>query len=445
MGLSGRGVDQEVVDLILANVADGVFAVDQDFRITFFNRAAEEITGFSAEQAVGQRCCDIFRTPICSEDCPLREAVEGGRKVRNVEVEILTSKEKWQTVSVSTAPLIGKGGEFLGGVETFRDITPLKQLRRELSARFTFGDIVSRNPRMRQIIETLPNVARSSAAVLLQGHRGSGKELVARALHTTSSRSAGPFVKVHCGASVPELLDIELFGQPVDESAPGALEGAHGGTLYLEDAGEIPLALQSKLTRALEERAIVGADGRRRTIDVRIVAATNFKLQGLVAEGRFREDLYYQLSVIVVHLPDLGERREDIPLLVQHLLERFNNRMGKKIQGVTDKAMRILMRYPFPGNVRELENALEHAYVVARRSRIGEDDLPPHIGSQSRSLSWRAAARARTGALTADSERQRLAECLERHHWNIPSAAQELGVHRTTLWRRVKRMKLRRS
>jgi transcriptional regulator with PAS, ATPase and Fis domain len=358
---------------------------------------------------------------------------------------MLTLKGKRQTISVSTAPLVDDHGAFLGGVETFRDLSPIKELRREISGRYSFQEIISKNAMMRQIFETLPNIAQSDATVLIQGRSGTGKELFATAIHNLSPRVDGPLVKVNCGALPETLLESELFGHvkgaftDAKHNRAGRFQAAEGGTIFLDEIGDIPLAVQVKLLRVLQyhEFEPLGSE-RTISVDLRVLAATNQDLERLVAEGRFREDLYYRLNVILIHIPDLCERTEDIPLLVEHFIDRFNHRMGRSVTHLSDEALGILMRYPFPGNVRELENVLEHAYIVSKGPVVGKDDLPSYI------VDGRRLEQGPTTHPPANDERQRLVECLERNFWSVPRAARELGMHRTTLWRKVKRLGIKR-
>jgi PAS domain S-box-containing protein len=447
------------MELILSNVADGVFTVDADFRITSFNRAAEEITGFGEAQAVGKFCHEIFRTPICDQDCPLRQSLRTGRRVKNFEIDILTRQGRRQTISVSTAPLIDRKGEFLGGVETFRDLTPIKRLQQEIAGSYSFQDIISKSPQMRQIFQTLPNIAQSDATVLIQGASGTGKELFTRAIHNLSPRSNGPLVTVNCGALPDTLLESELFGHvrgaftDAKNDRIGRFQAAEGGTIFLDEVGDTPLPVQVKLLRVLENKEVqpLGSEQMFK-VDARVVAATNQDLERLVEERRFREDLYYRLNVILIQIPDLLDRTEDIPLFVDHFIEKFNQRRGRQISGVNEEAMAVLMGHSYPGNVRELENAIEHACIVATGKRIGIVDLPTYLVAGRGSGEGRAAivggeSRGRgswIGRRGPERERSVITRCLERNLWSIPRAALELGVHRTTLWRKVKRLGIER-
>ncbi|MBL6974377.1 MAG: sigma 54-interacting transcriptional regulator [Deltaproteobacteria bacterium] len=439
------GVEPSFVDLILDNVADGVFTVDETFRITYFNRAAERITGFSSKEAVGRPCSEVFRTGLCGKDCPLRESLTTGSRVVNFEIDITAKAGKPVSISVSTAPLLGSHGQFIGGVETFRDLTRVRELTRELYRKYTFQDIVSKNPRMRRIFDTLPNVAQTDATVLLLGRSGTGKELFASAIHNLSPRNEGPFVVINCGALPEALLESELFGHTkgaftdAKKKRVGRFEAARGGTIFLDEIGDTPLSVQVKLLRVLELREFepLGSDDTVQA-DVRVIAATNQDLEELVAQGRFREDLFYRLNVVQIRLPDIRERQEDVPLLVEHFLEKLNHRMSKTIRGMSEEALRVLMSYEFPGNVRELENAIERAFIVAKTSRITVDDLPDSI-RRGRGPSL---GRAQGNGGRALDERSRIVECLQRHRWNIPRSAHELGMHRTTLWRKARKLGL---
>ncbi|HDR46378.1 MAG TPA: PAS domain-containing protein, partial [Geoalkalibacter subterraneus] len=286
---------------ILDSVADGVFTVDPQMRITWFNRAAEEITGFSREEALGQSCCEIFRSNICFTHCPVREALAGGEDVVNRQVDILDRDNREIPISVSASVLRDAEGNPVGGVETFRDLSQIEALKREVEGRYTFQDMVSRDPRMRQLFDILPDVAASDATVLLQGESGTGKELFARALHDLSPRREGPLVVVNCGALPEPLLEAEIFGAKRGaytgsvEDRAGRLEQAEGGTLFLDEIGDLPLALQVKLLRVLENREYQPLGARRpRRADVRFVAATHRDLEEMVADGTFRRDLFFR-------------------------------------------------------------------------------------------------------------------------------------------------------
>jgi DNA-binding NtrC family response regulator len=283
---------------------------------------------------------------------------------------------------------------------------------------------------MRQILAVLPNLAHSNTTVLLQGGAGTGKEVIATAIHNTGCRREQPLVKVSCGILPERLLNRELFGDPDDPSTSGRIEQSRGGTLFLHDVAALPAALQARLLAVLQ--GLEAEHGHVPPgVDIRVIAATKHDLKALVREGRFLEELYYRLNVVYLLIPELRERPEDLPHLVDHFIERLSNRLGRNVHGITDGALAALRRYPFPGNVRELVNAIEHAFTVAAGGRICTDDLPGYIVSAGK-----------TGAIGGETERERLVSCLERNLWSVPRAARELAVHRTTLWRKMKRLNI---
>ncbi len=428
--------------IILESIADGVFTIDREWRITSFNRAAERITGIPREKAIGQKCFDVFHANICQTSCALKQTLETGKEIIDLPVDILNSAGETIPISISTAVLRDSKGKVLGGVETFRDLSAIETLRRELLKQYTMGDIVSKNPQMLKILSLLPSIAESNSTVLIQGPSGSGKELLARAIHSLSSRKNGPYIAVSCAALPDTLLESELFGYvkgaftDARRDKPGRVAMAEKGTLFLDEIGDISPALQVKLLRFLQEKEYepLGAIKSLKA-DVRIIAATNKNLSRLVEQGLFREDLYYRLNVIKIELPFLKERREDIPLLVEHFLKRFNLKMNKRILSVSPEVMDLFMRYEFPGNIRELENAIEHAFVVCNSSQIRLEDLPAELVSSLRT---------QPAPLAGEKDPLRLAEwktiqkVLQKHGGSRKKAAQELGISVVTLWRKLK-------
>jgi two-component system, NtrC family, response regulator HydG len=429
---------------ILDSVADGVFTVNAQMRITSFNRAAEEITGFSRDEALGQPCCEIFRTAVCFDRCPVREALKTGRPVVQREVDILDRNNRELPISVSASALRDASGQTIGGVETFRDLSQVYALKREVEGKHAFGDLVSRNQAMRRLFDIVPEVAASEATVLLQGDSGTGKELFARAIHDLSARRKGPLVVVNCGALPESLLEVELFGAKrgaytgAVEDRIGRLDQAKGGTLFLDEIGDLPLPLQVKLLRVLENREFqpLGA-AKTRKADLRFLAATHRDLEAMVKAGSFRQDLYFRLAVIVLVIPPLRERPEDVPLLLEMALDRFTRISGKRIRSFSAKALRLLLDHSYPGNVRELLNIVERAVILCRGSEIRPEDLPPSLEAPGRATCAAAPAR-------KVPDRELLAEVLTRHGGNRTNAARELGVDRTTLWRWLKRAPERR-
>ena len=430
--------DREVT--ILDSVNEGVFTVNPDWRITAFNRAAERITGVSREQAVGSPCCDVFRANICEKDCALRRTMQSGKPVVNTTAHIINHQGERVPIRISTALLKDSDGEIIGGVETFQDLTQVEQLRKELQARYTFEDIVGRSPAMMRLFEILPQIAASDSTVLVEGSSGTGKELFARAIHNLSPRKKGPFVAVSCAALPDTLLESELFGHKAGaftdakRDKPGRFALAEGGTIFLDEIGDVSPAMQVRLLRVLQERVIEPLGGvKPAAVDVRVIAATNKDLARLVRSGSFRDDLYYRIRVIHLRLPGLKQRREDIPLLVNHLIAKFNHLQGKDIAGVSDEVVARLMEHDYPGNVRELENIIEQAFVLCRGGVIELGHLPPEL----RPTGKRGAEGSQPMSLEA-IEKLFITETLQRRKGGRKRTAQDLGIHVSTLYRKIK-------
>ncbi len=433
--------EPDTYEVILDSVADGVFTVDLAWRITSFNAAAERITGVPRHEAIGQRCCDVFRASICESDCALKRARDFAKPVVNKTVYILTSDGLRVPISISAAVLKNANGRVIGGVETFRDLSQVEELRKELEQRYTFADIVGRSAAMQRLFELLPQVAESNSTVLIEGESGTGKELVARALHSLSTRSKRRFVAINCGALPDTLLESELFGYKAGaftdakRDKPGRLTQAHRGTLFLDEIGDITAAMQTRLLRVLQERVFEPLGSVEPvTVDVRVVVATHADLHELVQAGRFREDLFYRINVIRLRLPPLRERSEDIPLLIERFIARFNNVQGKDIVGVSEGALAALMSHEYPGNVRELENIIEHAFVLCRGGLIDVQHLPPAFQSDSGDRGQRP----KTGLTLRELEAIHIADALRRHENNRAAAARELGINASTLFRKLK-------
>ncbi len=432
---------EEPTAAILESISDGVFTVDMAWCITSFNRAAEEITGISRREAIGRPCSEVFRASMCETDCALRNTMQTGAPVINRSAFIVDGQGRRIPVSVSTALLKNKNGLIIGGAETFRDLSVVEELKRELEGRFQMGDLISRSPSMRRIFDILPQVAASGSTVLVQGETGTGKELLARAIHGMSPRAGGPFIAVNCGALPDALLESELFGYKAgaftgaSKDKPGRLALAAGGTLFLDEIGEVSPALQVRLLRVLQERTYepLGATKPLKA-DVRVIAATNRDLVQLVKKGSFREDLFYRINVVKLVLPPLRKRREDIPLLVEHFIERFNRSQGKRITGVGSEVMAFLMAHDWPGNVRELENLIEHAFVLCDKGRIELKTLPEDFIAHAPLNP----ARCGMSEVRRSIEAHAIREALKRSHGNRRAAARELGIHKSTLFRKLK-------
>lgn len=436
-----------LTEAILESISDGVFTVDHAWRITSFNRAAEEITGVKRSEALGQHCADVFRSSLCGAECALQRTLNTGEPIIGQSAYIINALGERIPISISTAVLKNAAGEIIGGAEVFRDLSELTTLRQELAGRYRVGQMSSSSDLMQRIFAIVPAVAASSSTVLIQGETGTGKELVARAIHEMSSRSKKPFIAVNCGALPDTLLESELFGYKAGaftgatKDKPGRFALADGGTLFLDEIGEISPALQVRLLRVLQEHVYepLGAVKTEKS-DVRVIAATHRDLQERSRSGEFREDLYYRINVVRLELPPLRERKVDIPLLAQQFITRFNHLQGKSITALTPKALSLLMAHDWPGNVRELENVIERAFILCRSGMIDLPHLPQEFtrGTQGRSggqHDWDAAR--------ASFDAQAIMAALERSGGNRQAAADELGMHKSTLFRKIRQLGLK--
>ncbi len=430
-------------EAILESISDGVFTVDKDWRITSFNRASEEITSVSRQEAIGQRCSDVFRSSICGAECALQQTLKSGKPVIGRSCYIVNANGDRIPISISTAVLRDADGRVIGGAETFRDISEIEALRRDLKGKFKVGELISHSPAMERIFEVLPAIAGSSSTVLIQGATGTGKEMLAQTIHALSPRSAGPFVAVNCGALPDTLLESELFGYKAgaftgaNRDKLGRFALANGGTLFLDEIGDISPALQVRLLRVIQERTYepLGAT-RSEKADVRIIVATNKELSVLVNKGEFREDLYYRVNVVRIELPPLSSRKEDIPLLIGEFIDRFNRLQQKSIEGISTDALSLLMAHQWPGNVRELENVIERAFILCDQGNISIGHLPEELTAQG------ASSRQNVNVRTAHNqfETDAIRTALERNAFNRLAASKELGMHKTTLFRKIKKL-----
>ncbi|HMK60398.1 MAG TPA: sigma 54-interacting transcriptional regulator [Dissulfurispiraceae bacterium] len=442
-----RSVPPVATQIILDSIADGVFTVDEEFYITSFNKAAERITGIRASKAIGQKCFDVLHADICQSACALKQTLRTGKEIIDKPVSILNREGALVPISISTAVLKNEKGRIIGGAETFRDLSAIESLRREISRQYSFSDIISKNHEIREIFGILPDIAESESTILIQGESGTGKELFARAIHNLSGRSRRAFVAVNCGALPDNLLESELFGYrrgaftDAKKDKPGKFALAYAGTLFLDEIADLPLPLQAKLLRVLQEREYepLGATAPVKS-DVRVIAATNQNLTDMVANKTFRDDLFYRLNIVKLDLPPLRERKEDIPILVDHFIAKFNAGKNKNISGISDDVMQLLMIHRYPGNIRELENLLEHAFVMCRGGEIRIKHLPkelretvavePRMNTESLQVQFKI------------SEAEIIKAALNKNHGHRGRTAKELGIDTSTLWRKIKKLRI---
>lgn len=416
-----------------------VFAVDQNRDVVFWSEGASRLLGFDSGEVLGRHCLTGIRCGACLVGCGVAER----GSVRDVPLVLHRKDGSPVAVRKFGVALRGADGAFAGTVEVLTPDAIASTLQPAGSATevevLRWHGFVSRDPAMRKALATVRNVAETEATVLVRGESGSGKELVARALHAESHRRDGPFVAVNCAALSPSLLESELFGHlrgaftGAMQDRSGIFVQAHGGTLFLDEVGELPLELQSKLLRVLQERVVVPVGGARPIpIDVRIVAATHRALREEVKAGRFREDLMYRLRVVPVFLPPLRERPSDVRLLFDELVAEWNRRGPRRVTSVAPEVFDALLAHPFRGNVRELQNVVAHAFAVGRASELGLEDLPPEFRP-----GWAPSEPVRP--LREEMDRARLDAALKAAHGDLAVAARDLGVSRTTLWRWRKR------
>ena len=447
-------------EIILNTMAEGLYVVNTNGIITRWNKAMERLSGYNADEAIG-KSCSLLRCETCAdgsfspETCKLLQQ----RKCSNVKTTIQCKNGEKLAIIKSACVMQDQEGQPVGIVETITDISSLEQLEQRISMlqqevhqRFEFHNIIGKCPRMQEVFNLIEMAAASQATVLVNGETGTGKELVAKAIHYHGNRKDGPLVSVNCSALSASLLESELFGH-VEGSFTGAtrdyigrFERADRGTILLDEVSEIPISVQVKLLRVLQEREYerVG-ESVPRSVDVRVIAATNRDLREHVQEGHFREDLFYRLKVFPIELPPLRKRKEDIELLVRFFIDRFNDQTEKNLQGLSPDAMRMIMDYCWPGNVRELENAIEHAFVTCAKGFIGPFDLPVEI---RRTDLQRTICREERGTSSQNksysskglsTNKEQLLELLDECDWNKAEVGRRLGIDRTSVWRRMKK------
>lgn len=438
-------IDQKnKLDAIFNSNIEGTFTIDHDWNVTSFNLSAEKITGYKRSEAIGKKCWEIFSSSLCRNGCHMEETMIKGKSTIGNELEIINKNGRKIPIRVNSAILINNKKEKIGAVETFIDISEIKNLSQHLTEKYSYEKIVGKSKELNRVIDTLESVSQTNSTVLITGESGVGKELAARAIHLNSSRRSGPFITVNCSAFVETLIESELFGHEKGaftgavKTKIGRFELSQGGTLFLDEIGDLSTTVQTKLLRVLETGEFERVGGNKTLkMETRIIAATNKCLTDEITAGRFREDLYYRINVINVHLPPLRERMDDFPLLVNHFIDTFNLHFGKKIKGFSPNAYDVLMEYRWPGNIRELENVIEHCFVLCRGEMIQIEDLPKRIKNTGPDTPDN------TGAYKVkdlkDAEKELILSALNRNKWNKSKTALELKIDFSTLWRKMKR------
>ncbi len=415
---------------ILDHLFEGVLIIDNEFKIKEINKAASQITGFKKNEAVGKFCFEILKADACTKNCPIK-ALKEGKEQREIIVNIINKENEEKYIKVKAFPF---GDNW---IEIFQDITREYELERRIKKGFKLEDIITRDKNLLNIISALPKIAKSNVPVLIEGESGVGKEVFATAIKNLSDRKNKPFVKINCAALPDTLLESELFGYKkgaftdAKKDKPGLFVQANKGTIFLDEVGEMSQNIQAKLLRVVETGEIIPLGSTRaEKVDVRVISATNKNLSEEVKKGNFREDLFYRLNVVNVKIPPLRERKGDIPLFIDYFIYRLNIVHNKKITGISKDALNLLLSYNYPGNIRELRNILEYAYIFCEKGEIKIDHLPEYIKIESGNKEINQNTK----------EKEKILKILEEVKWNKRLAAQKLGINRTTLWRKMKKL-----
>jgi len=435
------------LDAIFNSNIEGTFTINNDWEITSFNKSAENITGYKKTEAIGKKCWTIFNSNICRNGCHMETTMQKGKPTIGNEVEILNKNNRKLPIKVNSAILVNNKKQIIGAVETFIDISEIKNLTSHLADTYKYENIVGKSKELQQVIHVLESVSQTNTTVLITGESGTGKELVARAIHLNSPRKNAPFIAVNCSAFAETLIESELFGHEAgaftgaSKTKTGRFELAQNGTLFLDEIGDLSLTVQTKLLRVIETLEFERVGGNKTIkMNTRIIAATNKDLNQEIREGRFRADLFYRINVINIHLPPLRERRDDLPILINHFITIFNRKFSKNITSVSPEAYDILSEYPFPGNIRELENIIEHCFILCNRESICVDSLPKRL--REKSADYNKNEDVSNLQKLELVERGTIIAVLKKHNGNRRKAAKELSINPSTLWRKMVKLKI---
>lgn len=432
--------------IILDNLDIGILTVDRGGHITFFNTTVESLTGYKREKVLGKSCSIIFGKKSLDVIALLNETMTDGIARTDNDGKIVTREGEVIPIRANYMALKNEEARIVGGLVTISDLSLMHQLNSVIKDRYTFYDMVGREPVMQKIFEIIPVIAASEATVLIEGPTGTGKDILAKVIHTSSNRSEKPLVKVNCAALPDNLLESEMFGYVkgaftgAEKDKPGRFQEADGGTIFLDEIGDLPLPLQAKLLRVIEDREFYPLGSRKITkVDVRIISATNQGLDQLVQAKKFREDLFYRLNVMRLELPSLVDRKGDIPLLINHILKRRCATRAERVDKISEDVMAVLLNHDYPGNVRELENILEHALIICQGNMIEQKHLPLSLREKSTHQTFNGEEGLDLGKEIGASENDMIREMLKKYGWNKGKTAQALNINRTTLWRKMKK------
>ncbi len=421
----------------LGGMAEGVVTLDKRFHIQLISANACKMLDLTEEEAIGSPAVLVLGIPVAGPSGELMKCVKDMKSVSDIPTHLSGTTGVKIPINLSITPL-GVSNQDSDWLLLFRDLRKEERLLRNKGGSTSFGRIVSCDPKMIEIFELIDKIALSNAVVLIAGESGTGKELVAREIHERSRNAQGPFHAVNCAAISPNLMESEFFGHEAGaftgavNSKPGRFELANKGTLFLDEVADIPLELQGKLLRVLQEQEFERIGGTKTIqVNVRVIAATNKNLKGMVEEGQFRDDLYYRLHVIPIHLPPLQERLQDIPLLVSSFIEELNRKEMRKVRNIAPDALQLLFLNSWPGNIRELLNAIEYAFAISDGTVLQKKHLPKSITE--------ADVSEKTEMATPQNEKELILQALQQTHFSKPKAASLLGMHRTTLYRKLKK------
>ncbi len=437
-------MEKQKTDTILNSLAEGVITVDKEFKITFINEAASKMTGFQRDEVIGKICKNVFKSEYCLENCPIARILKFGKSIFDYDSQIECKDSVPIPIRLNAALLKDENDNPSGGVITFRDISILKKIEGLLQEESNFHGMISNSKTMKGIFTLIEQIADSDAPVLITGETGTGKELIANAIQTLSKRRSKKYIKINCSVIPDNLLASELFGHTkgaftdAQKERVGRFELADGGTIFLDEIGEMPLQMQPRILRVVQDGTFERlGESTTKSADVRIITATNIDLEKAIAEGKFREDLFYRLNVIHVNLSPLKKRIDDIPLLANHFLKKFTLIYKKNIQHIEDECIEHLIRWHWPGNIRELENAIEYAVI---RNKPDKSLCICAFPAKIKENIYCSQIHNVIPNAVLPFENASLLGLLNQHKWNKTKVAQILGVDRTTLWRKLKAM-----
>ena len=438
--------EERSLKIILDNLDVGIFTIDRGSHLTFFNTEAEKISGYSRRQILGKDCSVLFEDEGAREVSLLKETIADGQSRSSRQGKMITQDGVTIPIRANYMALRNEKGNVIGGLAMFHDMTLVHQLDQAMRDRYTYHDMIGKSPAMQKIFDMINVIAATDATILIEGSTGTGKDLLAKVIHSASRRADKPLVKVNCAAIPDNLLESEMFGYVqgaftgAERDKPGRFQEADGGSIFLDEIGDLPLPLQAKLLRVLEDKEFYRLGSQHTVkVNVRIISASNRNLGRLVEKQLFREDLYYRLNVFRIELPELRDRRVDLPLLIGHILRRLCVARNVSSPEISEKVMELLLNYTYPGNVRELENILEHALIICQEDKILPTHLPEYLHIRPAAGPVVPTAVVRSGSSSDNKERDKLLATLQRHNWHRKRSARALGMDRTTLWRKMKK------